>query len=250
MLATSLAESLHTIRMIQREDLHNKRILEVGAGLGITSCFLARWAVNNVSLEPGGIGFERYRRLAELIREALGVAHEHLTISAEELSPAEHGKVDLIFSNNVMEHVESVDVCLERLHSVLASGGRMIHNCPNYLVPYEPHYGLPLIPFYPETMARLLPKSITEQGLWKSLNFITLPQVAMIGKRLGATVEFQFGMMYQALVRLGDDAEFRARHRVLARLYPVLRTTGLRASLRFLPARFCTPMVFTWTRGG
>ena len=33
-------------------------------------------------------------------------------------------------------------------------GGAMIHMCPNYFVPYEPHFGIPLIPFAPRATQR------------------------------------------------------------------------------------------------
>jgi 2-polyprenyl-3-methyl-5-hydroxy-6-metoxy-1,4-benzoquinol methylase len=71
------------------------------------------------------------------------------------------GTFDLIFSNNVFEHVRDVQAALATLGALLRPGRVMVHNCPNYDVPYEPHFGIPLLPLRPASTARVLPKSIT-----------------------------------------------------------------------------------------
>ena len=49
---------------------------------------------------------------------------------------------------------------LEALDALLSPGGMMIHHCPNYTVPFEPHFGIPLVPGAPERTAALLPDRI------------------------------------------------------------------------------------------
>ena len=128
-LRTSLAEARHTLRFVAPELRAGQRILEIGAGLGLTSGFLARVEHDVTSIEPGGEGFEDYRRTNPAIRRALGVVHPHHEMDVEEVEAARlGGRFDLVFSNNVLEHVAQPHLALERLDAVLAPGGVMIHN--------------------------------------------------------------------------------------------------------------------------
>jgi hypothetical protein len=51
------------------------------------------------------VGFDGHASLIHLIAETLESDMEILTIGAEELSPSDHGRFALAFSNNVLEHV-------------------------------------------------------------------------------------------------------------------------------------------------
>ncbi len=187
-LAVSLGESDYTMRWLAPWLEDGPRILEVGAGLGLTSAYLASNGFEICSLEPGGLGFERYERVNPLLRASLGIAHPHLSVSIEDVTAEHAGTFDLIFSNNVLEHVRDVDTALATLGALLRPGGVMVHNCPNYTVPYEPHFGIPLLPLRPASTARVLPSSITSTGLWQSINFVTARDVRRVADRHGATV--------------------------------------------------------------
>src|SRR6185369_16311116 len=91
---------------------------------------------------------------------------------AAELDPARDGLFDVIFSINVLEHCQPLPETVLALSKVLAPGGMMIHTCPNYRVPYEPHFRLLLVPFAPRLTARLIPR-LASDPLWQSLNFVT-----------------------------------------------------------------------------
>ena len=223
-------------------------MLEVGAGLGIVSCFLASRERNITSLEPGGVGFEENRVFATLVHSHLKSNHQHLPLLIEEVSQDQHGKFDFIFSSNVIEHVASVEQCLTTLHAVLRPGGTMMHNCPNYFVPYEPHFCIPLVPFIPSVTRFLIPSSMRESSTWRSLNFIMLRDVKGIAHRLGADVQFEHGLLADAFARFETDPEFCSRQKVLASLYPWMKKFGVMYFLRKLPPLLTTPMVFLWRR--
>jgi hypothetical protein len=135
---------------------------------------------------------------------------------------------------------------LEQMSASLLPEGVMVHGCPNYAVPYEPHYGIPLVPFAPAATKWLLPKRVTEDGDWLSLNFITANEVGDTAQRLGCEVTFEAHAMYEAFQRLGSDAGMRERHGTLARFYEALESTGVLSLLKRLPPRLATPMVFAW----
>jgi 2-polyprenyl-3-methyl-5-hydroxy-6-metoxy-1,4-benzoquinol methylase len=219
------------------------RVLEVGAGLGLTSAYLASTGVDVCSIEPGGIGFERYERVNPVLRSSLGITHPHLVMSVEDVTPSDAGTFDLVFSNNVLEHVDDVDATLVALSALLRPGGVMVHNCPNYAVPYEPHFGIPLVPVRPAATARVLPSSITATGLWQSINFVTAHQVRQVAERHGATVAFERGLLADAFDRFGEP-EFAARHPALARVSGLLGVVT--PALRRLPPSMATPMIVSW----
>ena len=245
-ITVSLAEAEFTVGWLDRWLPGRDRVLEVGAGLGLTSAFLASRGVHIESIEPGGSGFEAYERVNPLIRSSLGISHPHRAMPVEAVDPGQLGTFDLVFSNNVLEHVDDVDAALGALSGLLAVDGVMVHNCPNYHVPFEPHFGIPLLPVRPSATERLLPTRITSTGLWHSLNFVTARQVRRIARDRGATVAFEKGVLADAVTRLSEP-EFAARHGALGRVAGVLALTV--PVLRRIPASASTPMVFSWRNG-
>lgn len=247
LLDVSIAESAQTLRVLARAaPRRSDRLLEVGSGLGLTSIFLERQGYDIVSVEPAAAGFSFHERVAGIVFEALGAAHRHIADAADEI-PSATGPFDVIFSNNVLEHIAELLPTLDHLSSLLAADGRMIHSCPNYSFPYEPHFGVPLLPVRPALTARILPGRISDSELWASLNFVTARRIERWGERSGMTVEFRQGQLADSIERLTRDAEFARRHRVMTRIAAALEATRVTRALRHLPARMSTPMEFTVT---
>jgi len=245
-LGTSLEEAAQAIRFLTRHLRPGVQILEVGAGLGLTSAVLASSGFAVTSIEPGGEGFEEYRRLNPALRERLRLAHPHHEVTIQDITPGVLGSFDVVFSNNVLEHVHDVEDTLMRLDALLVPGGVMVHGCPNYTVPYEPHFGIPLVPVRPQWTARLLPSSIRDTGLWRSINFVTAQDVLRVAGRVGRMVELDEGILADAISRLRADAHFAGRHHMIARAAALLGF--LDGPLRRLPPAVTTPMVFRWYR--
>ena len=244
-VSIALGEVAQTLRVLSGLDLRpGARILEVGAGLGLTSAYLSTCGIDVAALEPAGLGFQEHAALAANVAITVGSHHDLLTIGAADLDPETHGRFDVIFSNNVLEHIVDPQEALRSMRGVLADGGVMIHSCPNYSVPFEPHFGLPLLPGRPAATRRLLPASISSSDVWNSLNFVTARQIRQWSTELGLTTQFRSGALATSIERLGTDAEFRARHRALATVGKALVTMRATAALRRLPASWSTPMDF------
>ena len=97
MFAQSVVESEQTLRVLAGLVLTEaSRIIEIGAGLGLTSSYLAGCGFEVTALEPGGIGFEHYPTVAAEIARLLGTEYRVLSIGAEELEPATHGQYSQI----------------------------------------------------------------------------------------------------------------------------------------------------------
>ena len=249
-LQTLLAEARFGLGILKEYDLDHRRILEVGAGAGLLSSYLRSRGLDVVSSEPDAIGFSEHRELSLALSEYLGTpADRHLPIGIEELDPARHGTFDFIFSIHVMEHVGEVSSCLSKMNQLLNEDGMMVHFCPNYVVSYEPHYRIPLVPFFPRFTKFVLPGTIVRQELWRSINFVTLPLAARCARREKSHITFRSGTLYEAFTRLRHDSEFRERQRGLVSFVSkVLNLFGADRLLKLVPPLLSTPMWFEWRK--
>jgi SAM-dependent methyltransferase len=194
-------------------------ILEVGAGTLLLSCQLAKEGYRVAALEPVGEGFSSFSELQKLVladAEARGIAPQVLPIPVEQLD--QQNKFDFAYSINVMEHVDNVALALERVGRAIRPGCEYRFMCANYLFPYEPHFNIPT----------LFSKSLTEKlfrrriygnsrvgdaaGVWRSLNWITVPKVVRAARKLAeVSVSFDPCMLEAVLLRAVGDREFSER---------------------------------------
>jgi SAM-dependent methyltransferase len=228
----------------------DQRVLEVGAGSGILSSILRSEGLDVTAVEPLIPGFGVFGsirdELSEQAPESLAPL-DHRT--AAELDPAKDGLFDRIFSINVLEHCQPLDATLAGMASVLAPGGLMIHTCPNYRMPYEPHYQIPLVPIAPRLTARLRPR-LAEDPLWQSLNFITAGDLKRLARRNNLTVHFAPGVLAEVTDRLKTDAAFASRQGWAGRLVRMLARTRVLDPVTHLPPTWLTPMVAVFGKRG
>ena len=233
------------VQLLSRFDLTGKRILEVGSGAGILTAWLLLNDIDVIGIEPGALGFHFHQDIFTAIWDYFELpADKVFDKTAEQIAESELGRFDLIFSVNVMEHipVPNIELVFQKMKSVLQPNGIMYHHCPNYTIPYEPHYGLPLIPFFPQAVGKLTGKS--REALWQSVNFITLSQVRKIASKNAMKVYFEKGIMAESFNRLQHDEEFAFRHPVLTKLSKVMKRLGILKAMKALPPELCTPMTF------
>lgn len=242
-------EARASLALVAPQLVQGQRILEVGAGLCICSAFLRSQGYDITALEPATGGFDLFSTLKRAILQHVDASGlDVLDIPAQELDPSIHGHFDLIFSNNVIEHIPDWQTALRSMLSVLQTGGQMVHSCPNYSVPYEPHFGVPVLRRWPGLTRALFGRRIaTHPDLWQSLNFLTYGQVSAFCRQSEVTVRFERGLLNKALCRLDSDPVFRARHTspLLLGGFAFLKATGLLRLIAALPPRWTTPMTFT-----
>ncbi|MEY8198409.1 MAG: methyltransferase domain-containing protein [Colwellia sp.] len=222
-------------------------LLEVGAGLCFFSLFLRSENYNITALEPVAGGFDRFT-----LAKAVILDHYHeldlsvLDKKAQDLLPQNDGYFDFVFSNNVIEHIPELDRTLAAIAKVMSRQGKMVHGCPNYTVPYEPHFQIPVLKCWPGLSERLYAKRLDPMTeLWRSLNFITYFDVRAFAKGHKMQLKLRKGLIHQAFVRLGQDSYFRERQsgKGLWYCYLLLKKTGLLRLLKYWPACLATPMI-------
>lgn len=222
------------------------RVLEVGAGMGLLSAYLQSQGVDIVALEPGLGGFGISAALA---KAANFKNLERLEVPVQHLGDLAGRRFDLIYSINVLEHIPQLRQAIRGMARVLGDGGLMVHTCPNYLVPFEPHFGILLVPLRPR-LTQVLRPQLKESDLWQSLCFVTVPELRRIAEQEGLSLRFERGTLRRAFERLDSDPAFRERQaRGLVNVaYRALKATGTLRLLEHFPVALSTPMIFQLRR--
>jgi SAM-dependent methyltransferase len=248
LLADLASEARLACRLLSAlEPTRATRTLEVGAGAGVVAGFLSQQGADLLAIEPAATGFEHLGAVRALLAERVPMpAIEPL--AADQLNARQHGRFALIFSVNVLEHMQPLRPNLDALADVLAPGGRMIHTCPNYRVPYEPHVGIPLIPWRP-ALTRFVARRARREPVWDSLNWITAGDVTQFARRHRLELRFLPGQFAAALDRLRHDEAFARRQRgPIVTALRTLEASGLTRLLARMPPAWTTPMSFVISR--
>lgn len=240
-----VAEAATGLRLIAAQLREGLTALEVGGGAGLLHLWLRRGGLDVTSLEPALVGHAGAFEAAHALLAHQGVSTTaFLPLRGEEASSLGR-RFDLIFSNNVLEHVGNLEALVAALARCLAPGGVMRHNCPNYAVPYDPHYSTPLVPLAPRATAWLVP-GLRGEPLFEGLRFITARDLRALGAQHGLSVTFDRGMVGAALRRIAHEPQFAAKHRLLASALPALERLGALKLASLWPGAWGTPMQSTW----
>lgn len=249
LLKTYLNEAKSNFYLISPYLKKNIRILEVGSGIGILTAFLKSEGYDILGIEPGeegGFNFMTKMHKALLNQVDTNMRPEILSISAVDLNEDIHGTFDLIFSVNVIEHIFPLEIAVEAMANVLAKDGMMLHLCPNYNFPFEPHLGIPLVPFFPKTTRLLFPRKINRnQSIWDGVNFVTSSKIKNLASENHLVAEFERGVMARFFVRLQDDPIFADRHQGMISCIAKMPFIGkfLRVFFQWIPPTLATPMI-------
>ncbi len=243
-LVQFLEEAELTLSLIRNLDLTGKDVLEIGGGLGFVYGYLKKAGINIYGIEPSDSGFDGYFNAAMQLFKIIDADGSHFyPFSAKECTKLNR-QFDVIFSNNVLEHIPELNESFSAMQSVLGPHGLMVHNTVNYHIPYEPHFKMMLFPFLPRFTEFFKP-SLKQFSLWKGLNFITTGKLKRIGKMNNLNIVFKKDAMYNTLKRLENDPMFAQRQKYFIPLYRVLKLTGLTKILGKIPIALTTPIAFT-----
>ena len=119
------------------------RVLEVGSGAAILLAQLTQSYphVAITGLEPIGAGFAFAEATLDRLTQTIPL--DLRRVGYEGLTGDE--RFDLIFSINVFEHLPDWRDFLRFTAERLTPTGRCVIYCPNYGLPYESHFSLPII---------------------------------------------------------------------------------------------------------
>ena len=241
-----LEEAELTLSLISSQHItKTDSVLEVGGGLGLVYGFLKRQGYDIWGIEPSDSGFGGYFQAALQLFKMLGIDGSHFhPLSAKEATKLD-ARFDVIFSNNVLEHIPELEESISDLQKVLNPNGVMIHNTVNYLIPYEPHFKILLFPFFPRCTEFFKPV-LKESPLWKGLNFITTYKLKRVCIANNLTIRFDTDRLLRTFTRLDTDPEFAKRQKYFIPIYMFLKSTGLIKFLDKIPIACTTPITFIY----
>ena len=116
--------------------LAGQRVLDIGTGSGTIAAHLAEHAVSVVGID--------------VVDERLETDVPFVLIGDEGL-PFNPRSFDIVVSNHLIDHVEDQEKHLTEIHRVLDDGGVIYLAVFNRYALMEPHYGLPLLSWLPES---------------------------------------------------------------------------------------------------
>ncbi len=143
------------VNKFEKVDFKNKKLLEIGAGVG-TFLVTARtkYQINAFGIEPSKDEFSPFSEISQTLLKEYNLPHDIVISGAAEKLPFSDNSFDLIYSTNVLEHVQNPKLVLEESVRVLKPGGFLQFVIPNYFSFWEGHYGI----FWPCLTNRFLAK--------------------------------------------------------------------------------------------
>ena len=224
------------------------RVFEVGSGTGYLLAILARRYphLNFEAIEPIGEGFQEFEDVLSRIARLSPQVTMHRAFIESYIPANDAQPADCAFSINVFEHLKDWRAGVDKTMSLLSDNGRAVIICPNYAVPYEPHFGIPVLGT-PSLTALVfasriekVEKAANASGLWDSLNFISAPALARHARKQGYRLSFDNEIMARMFARLDHDPDFATRQSGVLAIAKLARGIGLGRLLAHAPA-FASP---------
>jgi ubiquinone/menaquinone biosynthesis C-methylase UbiE len=121
--------------------LAGKKVLEIGAGCGVTHIvWQKKFNIDGWGVEPEGEGFENSGGVAQDLIRANGLDPARILEAPGEALPFADASFDIVYSSNVLEHVNDPAKVLREAVRVLKPGGTLQIVCPNYLSYFDGHH--------------------------------------------------------------------------------------------------------------
>lgn len=197
-------------------------LIEVGSGIGLLSLHLASIGFEVTAFEPQSSGFNQMNAMRSLISDNWKPTVPQVEFREESLNQATQLKklADYIFAINVIEHVHDYESLISQAINAKTPEATMRIVCPNYSVPYEPHFNIPII-FTKRITKIILGRKIkrsripNSEEFWNDLSWPTQRGLKKILKSKGWKVEFSRDATYEYLNRVLTDTDFLLRKGLL-----------------------------------
>jgi ubiquinone/menaquinone biosynthesis C-methylase UbiE len=117
------------------------KLLEIGSGVGTNLVvWIKDYGVDAYGVEPASVGFDAAFRASHILLAANGIDPARVIDAVGENLPFPDNSFDLVYSGNVLEHVQNPEKVLDEAIRVLKPGGVLHMEFPNFLSYYESHY--------------------------------------------------------------------------------------------------------------
>ena len=182
--------------LIEKElDVEPMNFYEIGSGIGLLSRMVAEKGHTVIATEPATSGFGVVKVLQKVIEESFKTEQKvpvYYSETAEDLFTtllSEHKKFNYIFCANVVEHVINLPKFFDSITPLISQNGSFRFVCPNYAIPYEPHFGFITL-FSKKLTFKFQKRKILElekerkENLVEFYNELSFPNIQKINKIL------------------------------------------------------------------
>ena len=219
-------------------------VIEVGSGIGLLSLHLASLGFEVTAFEPQSSGFNQMNAMRSLISENWKPSAPQVEFREASLNQTTQLEklADYIFAINVIEHVHNFEELITHAVKAKTPEATMRIVCPNYSIPYEPHFNIPII--FTKRITKFIfghkihnSKIPDSDEFWGDLSWPTQKKLKKILKSKGWNVEFSRDATHEYLNRAFSDSDFIVRKgRILGSLFKL--TSVLVKIVRFVPLAY------------
>jgi ubiquinone/menaquinone biosynthesis C-methylase UbiE len=152
-----ISRAVKHAELLQRfAPLEGARVLEIGSGFGANvAVWIKAYGADVYGIEPSapewGASFEASR----ILMSANDIDPDRITSAFGENLPFEDNSFDIVYSSNVLEHVQDPERVVQEAIRVLKPGGVLHFEFPNFLSYFESHYVIFQPPIFNRTMLAL-----------------------------------------------------------------------------------------------
>ena len=168
-------------------DIENKKLLEIGSGFGT---FIVSLRINHNLLSYGAEPDFICRKTSQEILATFGIAGDIISNNAGENLSYIDNSFDIVYSTNVLEHVQSPEKVFSEAIRVLKPQGYLFFVVPNFASCWEGHYGILWPPNMPKYLARWYVKLLGRDPRYiDQLQLVTLKQLIDITRKFKEQLE-------------------------------------------------------------
>ena len=123
--------------------LENKKVLEIGSGFGMNLVvWTKKYNIDGYGIEPDSEGFQASYKISKRLLKLNNLDENKIINATGEKIPFPDNEFDIIYSLNVLEHVQAPAKVLTEAIRVLKPGGIMQFVYPNHHSYFEGHYAV------------------------------------------------------------------------------------------------------------
>jgi ubiquinone/menaquinone biosynthesis C-methylase UbiE len=203
-----------------RFDLKGKRILDFGCGWGTDLIFCLKKGYDAFGVD---ISWEKakFHTLRVQRKNYPKFWIERFILSQGENLPFKSESFDLVYSNQVIEHVKDPEKCISEIFRVLKKDGILYIRAPDYKSSFfEPHYRVLWFPFLNKRTAKIYIRLLNKPsaGL-EFINFTRTKELMKIMKKVG----------FSKIEDLNYELIFLDREKKFMKFFPKFNRKILRA---------------------
>lgn len=179
--------------------LAGKKLLEVGSGFGIFVTATRLAGIESYGVEPDSEGFGDSFKISHEVLRANAIDTTVIQSGVGESLPFPDNTFDVVYSTNVLEHVQSPKDFIWEAVRVCRPGGVVQIVVPNYGSFYDGHYSSFYIPYQPQWLWKIFLRIVHRKDtsyvgtLRTEINYFSIKKILKPLLRKGKITPLTFG---------------------------------------------------------